>query len=762
MINYIIKIDLHIHSNMSAYKEPSYATGESIVDNSNIENLDILFQKLLENEIELFSITDHNRLNVKLYQEIYTKLAEEKYQSLHVLTGVEFDVRFEEDKDITHIITIFNTSNLDDIVKIEQVLNENLLNNKSDFYTKNQYEKILKEIELEVILIVHQKCDMNRKSTGHNSLSEGTSNPYEIIQMGYISALEYQKPNVEGMLKSNLKDYDGSISLITGSDCHDWSVYPYHNRNSNSSISFSKIKALPSFKGLLLALTSYKTRFNRKSTSRSIITDFEINGDNIPLDPGINVIIGENGSGKSSLLSMLTNQCTEKHVKDLKRENHIVTKDIDENRLKYIGQSQIVNNFKGGDSPFGNNMHYHEIDNHLFELEYDTYSKKLKEVIDRNIGKNEKLEQLQNQNFVIRADKESKNMYYVQCITDFENNIVNPHRDRVMELKKILNLLKKEYDNGYYSESEKMELYNSLNTVYSLYKMIYKKAFDFDLNDKCRNIIMNKINDYSLDINELSTSKDQEIHDYKKNKREFITTIIEACKINNEKIPTIENPKIIKGFSKNTLNGFSFTKEAFYNQKDVLSDFNKIMFNKSYQSIDKIMAIKDKNMLKDAVSGCSSIDKIDEIWGVNLKKFKNKMEESHSYILEESSSDKIGNTMGEISLAYYKFQTSYNKEWDILCIDQPEDNISNNKIAEKLISYLNSLRDKKQIIIITHNPLLVVNLDADNIIHLNKNNNKIQVKAGCLEDDDNRILHLVAKTMDGGKEMIERRLKIYG
>jgi len=130
--------------------------------------------------------------------------------------------------------------------------------------------------------------------------------------------------------------------------------------------------------------------------------------------------------------------------------------------------------------------------------------------------------------------------------------------------------------------------------------------------------------------------------------------------------------------------------------------------------------------------------------------------------MEIETSMQMGNTLGEMSLVFYKYTTYNNNEWDILIIDQPEDNISNNKINEELIKYFNNLRDKKQIIFVTHNPLLVVNLDVDNVIYLEKLNNQINSKSGCLEDDENKILDIVANKMDGGKETIERRLKIYG
>lgn len=41
-------------------------------------------------------------------------------------------------------------------------------------------------------------------------------------------------------------------------------------------------------------------------------------------------------------------------------------------------------------------------------------------------------------------------------------------------------------------------------------------------------------------------------------------------------------------------------------------------------------------------------------------------------------------------------------------------------------------------------------------------NDTITVTSGCLEDEDNNVLFLVAETLDGGKEMIKKRLRVYG
>ena len=136
-----------------------------------------------------------------------------------------------------------------------------------------------------------------------------------------------------------------------------------------------------------------------------------------------------------------------------------------------------------------------------------------------------------------------------------------------------------------------------------------------------------------------------------------------------------------------------------------------------------------------------------------------------NYIVDTSEGeDSLGNTLGEMSLAYFKYLVEQETNRCVFLIDQPEDHISNNNISKKLLSYFNSIRNKKQIVMVTHNPLLVVNQDVDNVIFVRKVGNKIEVVSGCLEqeDENKNILEIVANNMDGGKDSIEKRLKVYG
>ena len=101
----------------------------------------------------------------------------------------------------------------------------------------------------------------------------------------------------------------------------------------------------------------------------------------------------------------------------------------------------------------------------------------------------------------------------------------------------------------------------------------------------------------------------------------------------------------------------------------------------------------------------------------------------------------------------------------IYIIDQPEDQISQVAIKEHVLGAFKRMSANRQVLMITHNPLFVVNLDVDNVIVLARDKNGIiDVKSGALEYecDDYKVLDLVAKTVEGGADVVRKRLKRYG
>lgn len=759
MLNSIINIDLHIHSKASAYKESA-----GFVNNSSIENLDVLFNKLQENDINLFSITDHNRFDVELYEKALELIESGKYPAVKgILSGVEFDVVLEDGMNPCHIITIFDAKTKEERERIKKAIDKDMLETSGESYDKKRYESILKEIGLNTILIVHQKQSLDRFDKSHRSLSGSTRDPYRIIEFGYINALEYHKSSVEGILKNNLKKIKREVPLFAGSDCHQWEFYPKHNETAKMWIdNFTNMKSLPSFRGLLFALTSPNTRMNKieKTIKDSFIQSFELDSEPVYLDYGVNAIIGENGSGKSTLMKLLNGVTKPAYVNGIREKSKLVfDKTFEESKTLIVNQSEIVDKFNS-DELFDGSL-YKEVDHFDFESGYKEFDSKLKKFIVHNIEVNETFEKLLTTKAIIDPEKEI-GTYYVQIeSTDLEEENLGDILDRKNSLKNIIKTIIIELNKNFYSLSQKKLLTAAYKTMYELYQEIIEQYYNLFIINKLKQIIISASSDYQAGITASQTSLDSSISAYKKEKNEVKNCLLSYLLKKNEKVNKPASVRIVKGISDNHKNGFTFRRITRYSGMAVEDKYMKKLFVNQYQSLNSIDNIKKWGELKEALLGCTSVNRIDVIWKNNFEKFLEEMKKSEEFIMEAGSDVKEGRTLGQISLTYYKYHLNAENTAEVVCVDQPEDNLSNSLIQNKLITYLNALRDTRQLIIVTHNPLLVVNLDADNVIKVEMKNGKLKTVDGCLEDDSNGILKYIAENMDGGKESIERRYKLY-
>ena len=165
MLNNNILVDLHIHSNNSSYKDGD------LVKDSTIDKLDLLIEKLNDNNICLCAVTDHNRFDYDLYCELRKKINSGSFSLKKNLPGIEFDVVLEEDRPSCHIIAIFNDNDEHKIKQIQDKLFDcRKLNEQNESYLLKEFEEILKNIGLDVILIAHQRQgfdNQNEKNKKH-------------------------------------------------------------------------------------------------------------------------------------------------------------------------------------------------------------------------------------------------------------------------------------------------------------------------------------------------------------------------------------------------------------------------------------------------------------------------------------------------------------------------------------------------------------------------------------------------------------------
>jgi ABC-type transport system involved in cytochrome bd biosynthesis fused ATPase/permease subunit len=96
-----------------------------------------------------------------------------------------------------------------------------------------------------------------------------------------------------------------------------------------------------------------------------------------------------------------------------------------------------------------------------------------------------------------------------------------------------------------------------------------------------------------------------------------------------------------------------------------------------------------------------------------------------------------------------------------LIIDQPEDNLDNRMVGNTLSSILAHLKERRQIIVTTHNPNIVVGGDAEQVIVLEALGDRSARLENTGNIDDEPVIDAVIKIMEGGREAFAERRRRY-
>jgi len=111
-----------------------------------------------------------------------------------------------------------------------------------------------------------------------------------------------------------------------------------------------------------------------------------------------------------------------------------------------------------------------------------------------------------------------------------------------------------------------------------------------------------------------------------------------------------------------------------------------------------------------------------------------------------------------------------------LILDQPEENLDSLSVYTDLIDYFRERKMYRQIIMVTHNPNLVVNTDAEQIIIANYNGRhipRLKYSSGSLEDQakkipdveiekfEDGIIEQVCNILEGGEQAFKKRKRKY-
>jgi DNA repair ATPase RecN/histidinol phosphatase-like PHP family hydrolase len=101
------------------------------------------------------------------------------------------------------------------------------------------------------------------------------------------------------------------------------------------------------------------------------------------------------------------------------------------------------------------------------------------------------------------------------------------------------------------------------------------------------------------------------------------------------------------------------------------------------------------------------------------------------------------------------------KSTNPLLIDQPEDNLDSEFIYKTIVTNLRKIKEKRQVIIVTHNPNIAVLGDAELIIPLKSTSTKTKIVDRGSIDCEN-IRSLCCDILEGGKDAFLSRQELYG
>ena len=91
-----------------------------------------------------------------------------------------------------------------------------------------------------------------------------------------------------------------------------------------------------------------------------------------------------------------------------------------------------------------------------------------------------------------------------------------------------------------------------------------------------------------------------------------------------------------------------------------------------------------------------------------------------------------------------------------LILDQPEDDLDNKLISELVVAQIRANKMRRQLLIVTHNPNVVVNGDAELVSVMDFGRGQCYVQgSGALQDPE--IQNNVCSVMEGGREALARR-----
>lgn len=775
-----MKIDLHIHSKASSAKDGAK------VKNNTKENLPLLVGKLNDNEVNICAITDHDVFSYELYSEL--KKAEIEDNTIKkVLPGVEFSVQFSLDNSISpiHIIAIFSDLDDEKVKKIAEILD---INNPSTggAYSEEEFLSILREIDIDTILIAHQKNSLSsQKPRKNDANSLGNAKFLEFVYTDYFEAFEFKNKRNEILNKAFLttSNLEESLRFITGTDCHDWSCYPAEDLSDKmTDFPYTYAKCLPTFKGLVMAITDYsrlKTVNSFFNGSQQYVKKMSLKVENtifdVPLSQGINVIIGDNSIGKSLLLHALTNFEKPGAMKLPAKTKSGYMKYIQKNKLEIMSKIPIEGIFcfdmqgevrakfeenKLNASDFLREYFPPPVNSRVYRNAVENEIKRMIQYLKKKFDIESQINKLNVFEIPI-IETAPESLTYIQNLrkskqkTEKQVAVFSKINEIVNELEELLKL-----DIGK-SDSEYI-----LSTI-QLFKVMKEK---YNRKIKCIESENEKVEKVAKAIAGVAEKHKKTVTNNQKTYSSFsektdnlIEQIVDLLK-KRKRLSGYKPQLLEKHIRPNSSKIFDYEFISKLNIERIDTDYINALVNSTLKIRKKIdWDTITEPVLKNSLLKYDESIPVLEFFELKIKERLDKDFENTNAIIFQGM-DKYEEMSSGLDAKIYFDLLSYEvTRSGVYIIDQPEDNISQSAIRNYLLSRFKTMGENRQIIMVTHNPQFIVNLDIDNLVFISKKDGKIKIQSGALEYacTEYNVLDIVAQNIDGGLETIQKRWKRY-
>lgn len=523
------------------------------------------------------------------------------------------------------------------------------------------------------------------------------------------------------------------------------------------------------------------------------IDDFSQPNFSLKLSEKINVIIGPKGGGKSTLFDLIAglkrNYISDNVVEALKNYGLKFVKAIKYNNEEIIFEHLTKKKSKDKEEDYEsrNDVIYQDDNikknlNKIKEID-DGKIKYLKKQVDNSDSVKKIISNLENiykySNSLINLN-ESKNVdinwsntFKMDQIEDTnEFNLIMKINYKEMNIKKEIEQQKNNFNNLKDSIEElnkKIEKFESWNP-----EIIKEQYFNDDLKQM---LIKSRDENYKIidllikRINKLEKLKNLTSIFEKSYKR-----TIDKIKANNNSSVLLKDyqKKAIDHFVEISKNTFNLIKE-FERWKSSDIDLNiendlsqdKPLIYRINQNIKLDYDIKDEILKVFLYSPSGSKEKVWNWIKSSMKKpptefeedkikqklVKNLKDEVKVLVnIDNQQKDYESLSLGQRSI--YGLRYKFNKsKFDNLYLDQPEDNLDNNTIAEEILDLIKQ-KDKNQVVIVTHNANIGILSKPEVIIIANLNDKEKPYKVFDVKEEINKNS---AYYLEGGLEFLEQR-----